>query len=147
MEKKLILPESWWPPGVSYRMPGMCCSRGAARFTPQLGSGISEVNFQMSDSLLMPVHQCLAPRMCLASLLEEAELKAVLWVWELDTDSQWVCGVTLELLRNQPWDTHTPCRGMLPWQAAPAGPHDLLRLKTTQGDGRSMAANSFGSWL
>lgn len=111
MEKKLILPESWWPPGVSYRMPGMCCSRGAARFTPQLGSGISEVNSQMSDSLLMPVHQCPTPRMCLASLLEEAELKAALWVWELDTDSQWVCEVTLELLWNQPWDTHTHLAG------------------------------------
>lgn len=43
MEKKLILPESWWPQGVSWRMPWVYCSRGPSRFTPQLRSEISEV--------------------------------------------------------------------------------------------------------
>lgn len=148
MEKKLILPESWWPPGVSYRMPWMYCSRDWPRFTPQLGSGVSEVNSQMSDCLLMPVHQCPTPKMSPASLLEEAELKGRLWVWGwAQTHSGCVghWGHTGE--EKESCDTHTPCRGMLAWQAAPAGPHDLLGPKTTQGDRRSMAANSFGSWL
>lgn len=92
MEKKLILPESWWPQGVSYRMPCVYCSRGLSRFTPQLRSEISEVNSQMLDSLLMTVHQCTTQRVCPASLWEEAELKDALWVRLVDTDSQWVCG-------------------------------------------------------
>lgn len=92
MENKLILPESWWPQGVSYRMPWAYSSRGPSRFMPQLRLEISEVNSQMLDSLLMTVHQTTTQRVCPASLLEEAELKDTLWVWLVGTDSQWVRG-------------------------------------------------------